>query len=569
MKIGIPAETAEGERRVAATPNTVQRLIKRGFEVAVSSGAGAAASFSDAAYEEVGAEVWEQGRVWSESDLVLKVNPPTLEEAAQLREGAALMSYLWPKEQEELVEELRARRVTAIAMDCVPRISRAQKLDALSSMSNISGYRAVVEAAYHYGSFMSGQFTAAGKVEQAKVLVIGAGVAGLAAIGAARGLGAHVRAFDVRAAAREQVESMGAEFVEVELKESGEGEGGYAKEMSQAFIDAEMALFRRLAPDTDIVITTALIPGRPAPKLWMEDAVELMKPGSVVVDIAAERGGNCPLTRPGELYVHNGVSIIGWTDLPSRLAPTASQLYGMNLVHYLRDIESAPGEVRFDLSDVVVRSSIVTHKGEVLFPPPPLSELDPSSVSKEMKAPAAPAPAPAAAPTPVAAVSVAAAAPAPPPAPAKKKSHGHGHALPPAEPGALDKVVMTVGETPVTLRALVMLALTAVWAYTLYTADPAPASAATQTFLNHLSVFALACFIGWQVIWNVTAALHTPLMSVTNAISGIILVGGMLQAHGATLSASSAFGGLAVLLAMINVVGGFAVTQRMLSMFKR
>jgi NAD(P) transhydrogenase subunit alpha len=556
-------ETMEGERRVAATPNTVQRLIKRGFEVAVASGAGEKARFSDTAYRELGAEIWSADQVWSSSDLILKVCPPSIEEAQSIREGAALMSFLWPAENAELIEVLQERKVTAIAMDCVPRISRAQKLDGLSSMSNISGYRAVIEAAHHYGSFFSAQFTAAGSVKQANVLVIGAGVAGLAALGAAKGLGARVRAFDVRAAAREQVESMGAEFVEVDMSESGEGEGGYAKEMSEAFIEAEMALFRRLAPETDVVITTALIPGRPAPKLWMDDALDLMKPGSVVVDLAAERGGNCTQTVPGEAVEYNGVTILGYTDMPSRLAPTASQLFGMNFVHYLKDIESGEGEVKFDLEDVIVRSSIVTHQGELLYPPPPLSELDPSSVSTEMK-PAADKPAPVEQPT--AAVQDSAPTQAAPAIKPKKK--GHGHSSRPSEPSALDKELFKLNNTPITRRLALWAVIGLIWFVALWRAPAEGASPATINFLNHLSVFALSCFIGWQVIWNVTPALHTPLMSVTNAISGIILVGGMLQAHG-ELSTSSFFGGLAVLLAMINVVGGFAVTERMLKMFRK
>lgn len=567
MKIGIPMETAEGERRVAATPDTVKKFIKRGFEVAVASGAGEQARFSDTSYREVGAEIWSTEQIWSDADLILKVCPPNQDEARSLREGAALMCFLWPAENEALIEILKERQITAIAMDCVPRISRAQKLDGLSSMSGISGYRAVIEAASHFGSFFNAQFTAAGRVDQAKVLVIGAGVAGLAAIGTAKKLGAQVRAFDVRAAARDQVESMGAEFVEVDMSESGEGEGGYAKEMSEAFIEAEMALFRRLAPETDIVITTALIPGRPAPKLWMDDALDLMKPGSVVVDLASERGGNCTQTVPGDVVDYHGVTIIGYTDMPSRLAPTASQLFGMNFVHYLKDIESGEGEVHFDLSDVIVRSSIVTHQGEVLFPPPPLSELDPSSVSSEMK-PAVASTSPEEA---VVTEAPSEATPAPviatPPSKPKKKSHGHGRR--PSEPSMLDKELFFINSFPVTRRLLLWSVIGLIWFISLVKAPGnEQASEATITFLNHLSVFALSCFIGWQVVWNVTPALHTPLMSVTNAISGIILVGGMLQAYG-DFSSSSIIGGIAVLLAMINVVGGFAVTERMLKMFKK
>lgn len=566
MKIGIPVESHTGERRVAATPDTVQKLIKRGFTVAIASGAGAQARFSDEAYREVGAELCEPHALLGSVDLTLKICPPTIEEASQLREGSAIMSLLWPAEHPEVVEVLKQRNITSIAMERVPRISRAQKLDVLSSMSNISGYRAVIEAAQTFGSFLGPQFTAAGSVKPATVLVIGAGVAGLAAIGAAKSLGARVKAFDVRAAAREQVESMGAEFVEVELQESGEGEGGYAKEMSETFIEAEMALFRRLAPEVDIVITTALIPGRPAPKLWKDDALDLMKPGSVVVDLAAERGGNCTQTVPGESVEYAGVTILGWTDLPSRLAPTSSQLFGMNLVHYLSDITAGEGQVEFKLDDVVVRSSIITHQGEEL-PFIPLSELDPSSVSTEMKPSEKPdtqaqesssASAPAEASAPVAI--------APKAKPAKKAKK---HAARAAKPNPLDQELFKLGATSISRRIALWGVVGLIWFVSLATSSQEAASAATVTFLNHLSVFALSCFIGWQVIWNVSHALHTPLMSVTNAISGIILVGGMLQAHGAEMNSSSLFGGLAVLLAMINVVGGFAVTERMLAMFKK
>ena len=564
MKIGIPCESAEGERRVSATPDTVRRLKKRGFDVYVASNAGTSASFSDQAYKDAGAEIGEDQQVWADSDLILKVTPPTLEEVDLMPEGGRLMSFLWPAENEELVQKLNERKITSIAMDCVPRISRAQKLDALSSMSNISGYRAVVEAAYHYSSFFSAQFTAAGRVNQATVFIVGAGVAGLAAIGAARGLGAKVLAFDVRAAAREQVESLGAEFVEVSIEESGEGEGGYAKVMSDEFIAAEMALFKSLASKVDIVITTALIPGRPAPKLWLKEALDEMKPGSVVVDIAAERGGNCEMTQPNECIDYNGVKIVGWTDMPSRLASTASQLYGMNLVHYLKDIESDKGEVQFDLEDVVVRSSIITHEGEVLYPPPPLHELDPSSLPKEMQkkesdsessetsaAPAA---------TPVKAAPSVSAPKASTPKKAKKKSgHGHGASNEPPKPFS-----------STTLSIFVSVAL--IWVALLLNLEGKTEALhvdPTLNFLNHLTVFALSCFIGWQVIWNVTPALHTPLMSVTNAISGIILVGGMLQAHGDGFSSYSFFGALAVFFAMINVMGGFMVTHRMLAMFRK
>ncbi len=549
MKIGIPLETAEGERRVAATPDTVKKLKKMGFEIMVSAGAGARASYRDELYEAEGAEITDHATVWSTADLLLKVAPPSLEEAKAMKSGSVFMGLLWPAENEALMTAFKEAGVSAIAMDCVPRITRAQKLDARSSMSNIDGYRAVVEAAYHFGSFFSGQFTAAGKVNPAKVLIVGAGVAGLAAIGAARGLGAQVLAFDVRAAAREQVESMGAQFLEVEIEESGEGEGGYAKAMSERFTEAQMALFKSLAPDLDVVITTALIPGRDAPKLWLSEAVAEMKAGSVVVDLAAERGGNCDATVKGELITtDNGVKVIGYTDMASRMAPTASQLYGMNFVHYLRDIKSGEGEIELDLSDVVVRSSIVTHANELLYPPPPLSELDPSSVSKEMK------------PAQAEAKKVESKA-----SPAPKSSHTP--VTPVAETSADDSTPNVIGDFG--WKQVLISVATVLWIFLLMRSTPEAASESTRVFLNHLTVFALSCFIGWQVIWNVSHALHTPLMSVTNAISGIILVGGMLQAHGTELNTASIFGGLAVLLAMINVVGGFAVTHRMLAMFRK
>jgi NAD(P) transhydrogenase subunit alpha len=517
MRIGIPKESRAGERRVAATPETIGRLKKLGFDVVVEHDAGAGASFHDDDYRHAGAVVVDDTRdVWA-SDIVLKVQPPDqhaglgVHEADLLRPGATLVSFLWPGKNKELVERLAARQVSAIAIDQVPRITRAQKMDALSSMANIAGYRAVIEAASFYGRFFTGQMTAAGRVPPAKVLVIGAGVAGLAAIGAARGLGAIVRAFDTRSAVRDQVKSMGAEFIEVNIVEEGEGRGGYAKEMSPAFIAAEMALFAAQAKDVDIIITTALIPNRPAPVLITEDMVKSMKKGSVIVDLAAENGGNCALTQPGAVVERHGVHIIGYIDLPSRLAPTASVLYGNNLAYLLDDLGGA-AEFHIDLDDEVVRNSLIVHAGTVVWPPP----------KKE------PPPAPAAPPaTKAAAVA---------PAAEKRQSRGAGLA------GA-------VAATAVALFALG------------FTAPPA--------FLSHLTVFALACIVGWQVVWNVTPALHTPLMSVTNAISGIIVVGGMLTISGPVASPPVILGAVAILLASINIAGGFLVTQRMLRMFRR
>ena len=513
--IGIPRERRPGERRVAATPETVQRLRALGFSVTVEADAGAGASFGDDDYRAAGATVIaDVRRLWAESDIVLKVQPPAeytdlgAHEADLPRRGTIVISFLWPGKQELLVSRLAARGVTALAVDQIPRITRAQKMDALSSMANIAGYRAVIEAASFYGRFFTGQMTAAGRVPAARVLVIGAGVAGLAAIGAARGLGAIVRAFDTRAAVRDQVRSMGAEFLEVTLAEEGEGAGGYAREMSPEFIRAEMELFAAQARDVDIIITTALIPDRPAPVLITEPMVRSMRKGSVIVDLAAENGGNCELTVPNTVVERHGVTIIGYVDMPSRLAPTASFLYGNNLVHLLEDM-GGQTSFRIDRENTVVRNALVVHDGEITWPPPRVT----------------PPPAP-----------IAAAPPAPAVAPPK-----------PSE------------KSPVLAGALAVAAAAAAIALG-FVAPP--------TFLSHLTVFALACIVGWQVVWNVTPALHTPLMSVTNAISGIIVIGGMLQLTGGGTMASW-LGAGAVLLSTINIAGGFLVTQRMLRMFRR
>ncbi len=530
--IGVPREVFPGERRVAATPESIARLQKLGFEVSVESGAGAEAGFTDEVYAEAGAKVVDDPKdLWAAADIVLKVRAPMerpdmpgVHEADWLKAGATLVSFIWPASNEDLVKRLAARNATVFAMDQVPRITRAQKMDALSSMANIAGYRAVVEAAHRYGSFFTAQMTAAGSLPPAKVLIIGAGVAGLAAIGAARGLGAIVRAFDTRAATKDQVKSLGAEFLEVDIEESGEGGGGYAKVMSKEFIEAEMALFQEQAKEVDIVITTALIPGRPAPRLWTEDHLKAMKPGSVVVDLAAEQGGNCDVTENGKIVEYQGVSVIGYSDMPSRLPRVASRLYGMNLVHFLDDLVE-DGAVVIDLDNEVTRGSIICREGEVLWPPP----------KKEAPPAPKPAPAPAAAKPEV----VEASAPAEEP---KPKSSW--------------------------LSIVFGLALVGLWAWARFATDGQPASAQTTTFVQHLTVFVLAIFVGWQVVWNVTAALHTPLMSVTNAISGIIILGGMLQV-GDTLDAPAILGLIAALIATINIAGGFLVTQRMLAMFRK
>ena len=517
MKIGIPKEVHAGEKRVATTPDVAKQLIKLGFEVAIEAGAGSAAHYSDASYVEAGVTVVKNAQeVWTDSDIILKVREPELnpdlqkEEIDLLHENQILITFLWPAQNPEMLKKLAEKKVTALAMDMIPRISRAQKLDALSSMANIAGYRAVVEAAQHFGRFFTGQITAAGKVPPAKVMVIGAGVAGLAAIGAAKSMGAIVRAFDTRPEVKEQIESMDAEFLELDFEEEGSGTGGYAKVMSKEFIEAEMALFAEQAKEVDIIITTALIPGKPAPELILEDMVMSMKDGSVIVDLAAERGGNCKLSEAGKVVKVHGVSIIGYTDLPSRMAAQASQLYGTNLRHLLTDMcPNKDGNVVVDFDDEVVRGATVVKNGEITFPPP---------APKLSAAPAKPA------------------EPAPPPVePKEDKPSWVGPAL-------------TFG-----IGALGLVGLGAV----------APAS-----FMAHFTVFVLACFVGYMVVWNVTAALHTPLMSVTNAISSIIVLGAILQiSSGEKVIMWVAV--FAVLITSINIVGGFAVTRRMLEMFRK
>lgn len=541
MNLGIPKESHPGERRVAASPAAASRFVKLGFDVTVEAGAGVGASYPDSAYEAIGAKVGSKEDSFS-ADVILKVRAPRDEDDAReldlIREGATLISYVFPAQQEDLVASLKTRKITALAMDCVPRITRAQKVDSLSSMANIAGYRAVIEAANEFGSFFTGQFTAAGKVPPAKVLVIGAGVAGLSAIGAARGLGAIVRAFDTRESVRDQIKSLGGEFLTVEIEESGEGGGGYAKTMSKEFIDAEMALFREQAKEVDIVITTALIPGKPAPKLWLKDMVEAMKPGSVVVDMAAEQGGNCDLTEPGARAVHNGVIILGYTDMPSRMATVASDLYGTNLAHLLDELGGA-GSFSVDLKNDIIRGAIVTHDGEVLWPPPPAPEPSPQ---------AKPAPKPAPKPTPKPGPKPAPVVTPKTPEPAAAASEGSGFSG----------------------KALVGVALTALWLWLRFGSSASDTVGETESeLLQHLTVFVLACFVGWQVVWSVSAALHTPLMSVTNAISGIIVVGGLVLAKNEVPTAAAVIGAIAILFATINIVGGFMVTRRMLRMFNK
>jgi H+-translocating NAD(P) transhydrogenase subunit alpha len=539
MKVSIVKEIRPDERRVAASPAGVGRLVKSGWTVLVERGAGTAASFPDEQYVAAGAELVDREAAWT-ADVVTKVRPPEPAEVDQLAVGGTLISFVFPAQNPELVERLAARQATVIAIDCIPRISRAQKVDALSSMANIAGYRAVVEAANRFGSFFTGQFTAAGKVPPAKVLVIGAGVAGLAAIAAAKGLGAIVRAFDVRPSVADQIKSLGGEFLTVQIEESGEGAGGYAKEMSPEFIAAEMELFRQQAREVNIVITTALIPGRPAPTLWLADMVEKMRPGSVVVDLAAENGGNCELTRPGEEVVVHGVTIIGYTDMASRMANVASDLYGTNIWHLLDEMGGA-ADFKVDLDNDIVRGALVLERGEKRWPPPPPKKVEPEvKESREGKLPAT------------------AVSPLVPEVQARPavKTHGPPAPKPPSR---------TVG----TVMSLLGVAAVAAWLYLRYGTTDVQVAADTSELLQHLTVFVMAIFVGWQVIWNVTPALHTPLMSVTNAISGIIVVGGIIGARWFETDASVWVALAATLFATINVAGGFLVTRRMLAMFRK
>lgn len=513
MKIGVPKEIYPGEKRVATTPEAAEQIIKLGYEITVESGAGAAADISDEAYKKAGVKIVKDAKsIWVQSDIVMKVRAPSKEEADLLPKGKNLISFIWPAQNSALMQQLEKNGVTVMAMDSVPRISRAQKLDALSSMANIAGYRAVVEAAQHFGRFFTGQITAAGKIPPAKVLVIGAGVAGLAAIGAAKSMGAIVRAFDTRPEVKEQIESMDAEFLMLDFKEEGSGSGGYAKVMSKEFIEAEMALFAQQAKEVDIIITTALIPGKPAPKLITSDMVKSMKPGSVIVDLAAEQGGNCELTEKDKAINKHGVTMIGYSDLPSRMANQSSQLYATNLRHFLTDLTPAKdGNINVNMDDEVIRGATVVKDGKISWPPPPPT----LSVSPQAKADNKPA--------------IIA---------AEKKSL-----------------------IPQPVKQFLPLILGGAALY--WVGLNAPAA-----FMSHFTVFVLACFIGYQVIWNVTPALHTPLMSVTNAISGIIVIGALVQisAPGFLITVLA---GLAILIASINIAGGFLVTRRMLEMFRK
>ncbi len=521
--IAVPRETAPDEKRVATVPETVAKLVGLGFRVAVQSGAGELANFSDESYRAAGAEIMpDAASLWSAADIVFKVRAPSDAEVGLLPEGATLVSFLWPAQNPALLERLAARRATVLAMDCVPRISRAQKLDALSSMASIAGYRAVIEAAHRFGRFFTGQVTASGKVPPAKVFVIGAGVAGLAAIGAAVGLGAIVRASDTRPEVADQVKSMGAEFVGIDFREDGSGSGGYAKDMSEGYRKAQSDTFALQAKDVDIIVTTALIPGKPAPLLITADMVRSMRAGSVIVDLAAEQGGNCELTVPGEVVARHGVTIIGYRDLPSRLSRQASTLYATNLFRLAEELcRAKDGIARIDMSDEVIRGTTVVREGSITWPPPPRLVPPPS-------ASAAPA--------------VAAAA--------RRAPH---------VPGGSAASTSVAG-----LFFLGALLFGLIGTY------------APPVFLGHFTVFVLACFVGYMVVWNVKPALHTPLMSVTNAISSIIAIGAMLQVAPPVEATPDRPGALilglattAILLASVNMFGGYAVTQRMLDMFRK
>jgi NAD(P) transhydrogenase subunit alpha len=525
--IGVPRETAAGEKRVATVPDVVEKLIKLGFKVAVESGAGDAANFSDDVYRAAGAEVVDgAAKLWAASDIVFKVRGPSAEEVGLMHESQTLISFLWPAQNPELMQQLAARKVTVLAIDSLPRmLSRAQKMDALTSMAGVAGYRAVIEAANAFGRFFNGQITAAGKIPPAKVFIAGAGVAGLAAIGTAAGLGAIVRANDTRAEVADQVVSLGGEFVKVDYAEEGSGGGGYAKVMSEGFQQAQREMYAKQAKEVDIIITTALIPGKPAPRLITADMVKGMKPGSVIVDMAAEQGGNCELTEPGNVVVRHGVTIVGYTDLVSRLAKQSSTLYSTNLFRLTEELcKTKDGVVNVNMDDDAIRGLTVIKDGGITWPPPPLK---------------LPAPPPAAA-KPAAA------------APAAKKGHGHGDSAPAS------------GMRTAILFAVAALMFWFVGAY------------APQEFLAHFTVFVLACFVGYMVVWNVTPALHTPLMSVTNAISSIIAIGALVQIAPPITAGGERpelwILGLAVAgigLTSINMFGGFAVTQRMLEMFRK
>ncbi|HJV79761.1 Re/Si-specific NAD(P)(+) transhydrogenase subunit alpha [Noviherbaspirillum sp.] len=526
LTIGVPREIFPGEKRVATVPDVVEKLIKLGFSITVESGAGDAANFSDETYRAAGAQIVDSAaKLWASSDIVFKVRGPNPDEVAMMREGGTLISFIWPAQNPEMMKQLAAKKATVLAIDSLPRtLSRAQKMDALTSQAGVAGYRAVIEAANAFGRFFSGQVTAAGKIPPAKVFIAGAGVAGLAAIGTAAGLGAIVRANDTRAEVADQVVSLGGEFVKVDYEEEGSGGGGYAKVMSEGFQKAQREMYAKQAKEVDIIITTALIPGKPAPKLITAEMVKSMKPGSVIVDMAAEQGGNCELTEPGQVVVKHGVTIVGYTDLVSRLSKQSSTLYSNNLLRLTEELcKTKDGIIDVNMEDDAIRGLTVIKNGEVTWPPP---------------APKLPAAPPAAKP--------AAVAPA-------AKGHGHGAA---SEPASGSRIAVLFG-----------VAAALFWLIGAF----APAA-----FLGHFTVFVLACFVGYMVVWNVTPSLHTPLMSVTNAISSIIAIGALVQIAPPLAAGIERPGDLirwlavvGIVLTSINMFGGFAVTRRMLAMFRK
>ena len=526
LVIGVPREVYAGEKRVATVPDVVEKLIKLGFKVTVESGAGESANFSDDAYRAAEAEVIaDTAQLWAGADILFKVRGPNADEVALLREGVTLISFIWPAQNPELMQQLAAKKVTVLAIDALPRqLSRAQKMDALTSQAGVAGYRAVIEAANAFGRFFNGQITAAGKVPPAKVFIAGAGVAGLAAIGTAANLGAIVRANDTRAEVADQVKSLGGEFVKVDYEEEGSGGGGYAKVMSEGFQQAQREMYAREAKTADIIITTALIPGKPAPKLITAEMVQSMRPGSVIVDMAAEQGGNCELTVPGEAVVRHGVTIVGYTDLVGRLAKQSSTLYATNLFRLSEELcKTKDGVINVNMEDDAIRGLTVIKDGEITWPAP----------APKLATPAA--------------------KPATAAAPVVKKAHGHGE---PSEPMSPKSLAIVFGG-----GALLF------WLIGAF----APAA-----FLGHFTVFILACFVGYMVVWNVKPALHTPLMSVTNAVSSIIAIGALVQIappQSADLSRPDDIirwlAVIAIVLSTINMFGGFAVTRRMLEMFRK
>lgn len=531
VTVGVPKEIFQNEKRVALSPAGVQALVKQGFNVIVESGAGDASKFSDDQYKEVGAKIQGTKEVLA-SDLVVKVRAPMLNPALGVHEvdllkpSSTLISFVYPAQNADLLNKLSEKKATVLAMDQVPRVTIAQGYDALSSMANIAGYKAVVLAANNFGRFFTGQITAAGKVPPAKVLIIGGGVAGLASAGAAKSMGAIVRGFDTRAAALEQFKSIGAEPLEVDMKESGDGQGGYAKEMSKEFIEAEMKLFAKQCQDVDIIITTALIPGKRAPILFRKDMIELMKEGSVVVDLASEAGGNIETTKPGELYVHKGVTHVGYTDLPSRMATQASTLYSNNIIKLLKAISPDKDHYHYEIKDQfdygtmdhVIRGTVVMKDGKVIFPAP-----QPNNI--------------------------------PTAAPVKVKSVAELEAERAASISPFRKTMTNATAYTAGLSTLLGLGIAS------------PHSAFTQM----VTTFGLAGIVGYHTVWGVTPALHSPLMSVTNAISGLTAVGGLALMGGSYLPSNTpqVLAVLAAFVSSINIAGGFLVTQRMLDMFKR